>query len=193
MSFSDHCITGSSNARALSVQWVIIVHWKCLSFALSHFMPTFLVNPSQETNSHLLYKFEAPMMILVCSFLLNIRQYLAMWSAVGVLRKTLLNGWPSGCTKDVLEKLVPHTNLNKLQIHNYGGKRFRGWLGDYSFCNIVSLSFQNCEIFCILLPLRKLPSLKHFSIEGFDELVAVGPEFYGNYSLVAQRFYLLKY
>ena len=38
---------------------------ECLSFALSHFMPTFLVNPLQETDSYLLYKFEAPMMILV--------------------------------------------------------------------------------------------------------------------------------
>ena len=44
---------------------MIIVYWKCLSFALSHFMPTFLVNPLQETDSYLLYKFEAPMMILV--------------------------------------------------------------------------------------------------------------------------------
>ena len=88
-----------------------------------------------------------------------------------------MNGWPLGCTKDVLEKLVPHTNLNKLQIHNYGGTRFQGWLGDDSICNIVSVSLQNCENFCILLPLGKLPSLKHFFIEGFDEVVAVGPEF----------------
>ena len=108
------------------------------------------------------------------------------------MRKALLNGWPLGCTKDVLEKLVPHTNLNKLQIHNYGGKRFRGWLGDDSFCNIVSISFQNCENFCILLPLGKLPSLKHLSIEGFDELVTVVPEFYGNYSLEAQQFLSLE-
>ena len=87
---------------------------------------------------------------------------------------------------------MPQTNLNKLQIHNYGGTRFRGWLGDDSFCNNVSVSFQNCENFCILLPLGKLPSLKHFSIEGFDELVVVGAEFYGNYSLAAQRFLSLE-
>ena len=35
----------------------------------SHFMPTFLVNPSQETDSYLLYKFEAPMTILVAVIL----------------------------------------------------------------------------------------------------------------------------
>ena len=108
------------------------------------------------------------------------------------MRKALLNGWPSDCTKDVLEKLVSHTNLNKLQIHNYGGTRFRGWLGDDSFCNIVSVSFQNCENFCIMLPLGKIPSLKHLSIKGFDELVAVGPEFYGNNSLAAQQFISLE-
>ncbi|XP_065625694.1 uncharacterized protein LOC136065856 [Quercus suber] len=132
----------------------------------------------EETDSYLLYMFEAPMMILVAVILKAL--------AVGILRKALLNGWPSGCTKDVLEKLVPRTNLNKLQIHNYGGTRFRCWLGYDSFCNIVSVSFQNCENFCILLPVGKLPSLKHLSIEGFDELVAVGPEFYGKNSLVAQ-------
>ena len=103
--------------------------------------------------------------------------FIFLRSAVGILRKALLNGWPLGCTKDVLEKLVPHTNLNKLQIHNYGGTRFQGWLGDDSICNIVSVSLQNGENFCILLPLGKLPSLKHFFIEGFDEVVAVGPEF----------------
>uniref|UniRef100_A0A7N2LCT2 R13L1/DRL21-like LRR repeat region domain-containing protein n=1 Tax=Quercus lobata TaxID=97700 RepID=A0A7N2LCT2_QUELO len=122
-------------------------------------MPTFLVNTSQATDSYLLYKFEAPMMILVAVILKALYTKSPGIIAVGIWRKALLNGWPSGCTKDVLEKLVPHTNVNKLQIHNYGGTRFRGWLGDDSFCNI---------------------------------LVAVGPEFYGNNSLVAQRFLSLE-
>ena len=65
-------------------------------------------------------------------------------------------------------------------------------VGDDSICNIVSVSLQNCENFSILLPLGKLPSLKHFFIEGCDELVAVGPEFYGNNSLAAQRFLSLE-
>ena len=99
---------------------------------------------------------------------------------------------PQAAQRMYLRSLCLIQNLNRLQIHNYGGTRFRGQLGDYSFCNIVSVSFQNCENFCILLPLGKLPSLKHFSIEGFDELVAVGPEFYGNNSLATQRFLSLK-
>ena len=48
---------------------MIIVYWKCLSFSLSHVMPTFLVNTLQETNSYSLYKFEASMMILVAVIL----------------------------------------------------------------------------------------------------------------------------
>nr|POE57936.1 putative disease resistance protein [Quercus suber] len=91
---------------------------------------------------------EAALVLCLCSPIL----ISSTRSAVGILLKALLNGWPSGCTKDVLEKLVPHTNLNKLQIHNYGGTRF----------------------------------------QGFDELVAVGPEFYGNNSLAAQRFLSLE-
>ncbi|KAG6679769.1 hypothetical protein I3842_13G008700 [Carya illinoinensis] len=94
--------------------------------------------------------------------------------------------WGYGKTDDtkgeryILEKLVPHTNLKKLQVHNYGGTRFPGWLGDRSFHNMVSVSLQNCEYCLILPPLGQLPSLKHLSIEGFDGVVTVGPEFYGS-------------
>ena len=96
------------------------------------------------------------------------------------------------CERNVLENLVPHTNLKKFQIHNYGGTRFPDWLGDESFCNIVSVSLYNCENCCVLPPLGQLPSLKHLSIEGFDGVVAVGPEFYGNSSLVTQPFQSLE-
>ncbi|KAG2678884.1 hypothetical protein I3760_11G024800 [Carya illinoinensis] len=83
--------------------------------------------------------------------------------------------WGYGKTDDtkgeryILEKLVPHTNLKKLQVHNYGGTRFPGWLGDRSFHNMVSVSLQNCEYCLILPPLGQLPSLKHLSIEGLME------------------------
>ncbi|KAL4600864.1 hypothetical protein ACB092_11G230600, partial [Castanea dentata] len=96
------------------------------------------------------------------------------------------------CERNVLEKLVPHTNLKKFQIHNYGGTRFPDWLGDESFCNILSVSLHDCANCCVLPSLGQLPSLKHLSIEGFDEVVAVGPEFYGNSSLVSQPFQSLE-
>ncbi|CAL5361702.1 unnamed protein product [Camellia sinensis] len=35
--------------------------------------------------------------------------------------------------RDVLDKLKPHTNLNMLEIKNFGGTRFPDWLGDKSY------------------------------------------------------------
>jgi Leucine-rich repeat (LRR) protein len=107
--------------------------------------------------------------------------------------------WGFGNTDDskreryVLEKLVPHTNLKKLQIHNYGGTRFPDWLGNHSFCSMVSVSLHNCENCFMLPPLGQLPSLKQLSIEGFDGVVTVGPEFYGNGSQPFLSLEILKF
>ncbi|XP_054817044.1 putative disease resistance RPP13-like protein 1 [Prosopis cineraria] len=82
--------------------------------------------------------------------------------------------------KDVLEKLQPHQNLRKLSIRNYGGIEFPNWFTGLSFPNIVSLKLRNCNN-CSSLPLATLlPSLNSLSIIGFANLVAIGPEFYGN-------------
>ncbi|KAF7824658.1 putative disease resistance protein [Senna tora] len=84
--------------------------------------------------------------------------------------------------KDVLEKLQPHQNLKKLSIRNYGGIEFPDWLADLSLSNVVSLKLSNCKN-CLSLPsLGLLTSLKSLSIIGFDSVVAIGPEFYGNTS-----------
>ena len=63
---------------------------------------------------------------------------------VGLVEKTQLDEilleW-SGDTvdpknkRDVLEQLVPHTNLKKLSISFYCGMRFPSWLGEFSFSN----------------------------------------------------------
>ncbi|XP_018817378.1 putative disease resistance protein At3g14460 isoform X2 [Juglans regia] len=111
----------------------------------------------------------------------------------------LVLDWGYGNTDDtnqvryVLEKLVPHTTLKKLQVHNYGGTRFPHWLGDRVFCNIISVSLHDCEHCCILPPLGQLHSLKHLSIEGFDGVVTVGPEFYGNSSQPFPSLEILKF
>ncbi|KAL7262841.1 hypothetical protein ACSBR1_001077 [Camellia fascicularis] len=103
--------------------------------------------------------------------------------------KTLVLSWDSGITndseseRDLLDKLQPHTNLKHLEINRYRGTGFPEWLGDQSFCNMVSLRLQNCED-CFFLPsLGQLPSLKHLSISGMPRITKVGPEFYGDCSL----------
>ncbi|THG23729.1 hypothetical protein TEA_019526 [Camellia sinensis var. sinensis] len=102
---------------------------------------------------------------------------------------TLVLSWDSGnpndseSERDVLDKLQPHTNLKHLEVNRYRGTRFPEWLGDQSFCNMVSLSLQNCED-CFFLPLLgQLPSLKHLTISGMPSITKVGPEFYGDCSL----------
>uniref|UniRef100_A0A2N9GCX1 NB-ARC domain-containing protein n=1 Tax=Fagus sylvatica TaxID=28930 RepID=A0A2N9GCX1_FAGSY len=80
---------------------------------------------------------------------------------------------------DVLEQLVPHTNLKKLIISFYCGTRFPPWLGDFSFPNMVFLCLSKCKNCLDLPPLRQLPSLKFLIIEWMDLVKRVGPEFCG--------------
>nr|POF11749.1 putative disease resistance rpp13-like protein 1 [Quercus suber] len=80
---------------------------------------------------------------------------------------------------DVLEQLIPHTNLKKLSIRFYSGTRFPHWLGDFSFSNIFFLRLSSCKN-CIDLPLLgQLPSLKVLIIESMNAVKRVGPEFCG--------------
>ncbi|GFZ02616.1 NB-ARC domain-containing disease resistance protein [Actinidia rufa] len=82
--------------------------------------------------------------------------------------------------RDVLGKLQPHTNLNRLGIKNYGGTRFPDWLGDQSFCNMVSLHFENCKYCSSLPPLGQLPYLKRLTIKKMQGITKVGSEFFGD-------------
>ena len=67
--------------------------------------------------------------------------------------------------REVLEQLVPHTNLKKLSISFYCGTRFPSWLGDFSFTNMVFLRLSKCKNCLHLPPLRQLPALKVLIIE----------------------------
>ncbi|KAJ7982365.1 Disease resistance protein [Quillaja saponaria] len=84
--------------------------------------------------------------------------------------------------RDVLEKLKPHTNLKNLTIRNYGGTRLPDWFANGSLSTIVSLELSGCKYCFSLPPLGQLSSLKGLSISGFDAIVAIGSDFYGNNS-----------
>ncbi|KAF5445891.1 hypothetical protein F2P56_031566 [Juglans regia] len=82
--------------------------------------------------------------------------------------------------RTVLDNLQAYTNLKSLTIDYYGGKSFPDWVGHLSFSNMSSICLQNCKHCCSLPPLGQLPFLQNLHICEFDELVTVGPEFYGS-------------
>ncbi|XP_028757286.1 putative disease resistance RPP13-like protein 1 [Neltuma alba] len=93
-----------------------------------------------------------------------------------------INNKKSPHDKDVLENFQPHENLKKLSIGNYGGIDFPNWLANPSLSNLMSLELRHCK-YCISLPsIGLFPSLKSLSIIGFDNIVAIGPEFCGSSS-----------
>ncbi|PON86923.1 NB-ARC domain containing protein [Trema orientale] len=87
--------------------------------------------------------------------------------------------------KGVLDMLSPSIALKELEIIGYPGTTFSNWVGDGSLIgNIVYVELSNCRNCLSLPPLGQLLSLKILIISGFDKLETVGPEFYGNGSVV---------
>ncbi|XP_060669083.1 putative disease resistance RPP13-like protein 1 [Ziziphus jujuba] len=101
------------------------------------------------------------------------------------LIRELLLEWKGDSTQDsheawkVLETLQPHTaNLEYLEIRNYKGRSFPGWIGHPSFSCLGSVELSNCKNCCWLPPLGQLPSLGSLSIRGFDMVERIGNEFF---------------
>ncbi|KAF5469794.1 hypothetical protein F2P56_010354 [Juglans regia] len=82
--------------------------------------------------------------------------------------------------RGVLENLQPHENLKSLSIGHYGGRGFPDWIGGLPSLSKVELI--DCKYCSALPPLGHLPFLNKLYIKGLDEVVTVGPEFYGNSS-----------
>ncbi|KAM5550917.1 hypothetical protein ABKV19_027321 [Rosa sericea] len=80
--------------------------------------------------------------------------------------------------REVLEKLQPHMNLERLTINGYGGKIFPGWSEYYPSSGLVYLNLVNCENCVSLPPLGQLPSLTELHISGLHGVVSIGSEFY---------------
>ncbi|BFG20650.1 hypothetical protein CerSpe_069230 [Prunus speciosa] len=81
--------------------------------------------------------------------------------------------------KDVLDKLQPCVNLEKLTIRFYGGTNFPNWLGDSSFSNIQVMHLSDCSYCWSLPPVGQLPALKELCIERIKFVKTIGVEFYG--------------
>nr|XP_048318201.1 putative disease resistance protein At3g14460 [Ziziphus jujuba var. spinosa] len=94
--------------------------------------------------------------------------------------------------RDVLDELLPHTNLKGLKIFGYGGTRFPNWLGDNFFGNIVSIELSGCKFCNSLPPLGQLPSLQSLHVVRLNGVVNVGAEFYGNSSSMIKPFISLE-
>ncbi|XP_057749250.1 putative disease resistance protein At3g14460 [Arachis stenosperma] len=79
----------------------------------------------------------------------------------------------------VLNMLVPHQNVKRLKIQNFGGSMLPNWLGSSAFSRMVVLQLVDCKT-CLSLPsLGQLPSLEKLSIAKMRGLQRIGPEFYG--------------
>ncbi|ONI14538.1 hypothetical protein PRUPE_4G286000 [Prunus persica] len=95
--------------------------------------------------------------------------------------------------KDVLDKLQPCVNLEKLTIRFYGGTNFPNWLGDSSFSNIQVMHLSDCSYCWSLPPVGRLPALKELCIERMKFVKTIGVEFYGrNGAYLTQPFQSLE-
>ncbi|KNA19228.1 hypothetical protein SOVF_063530 [Spinacia oleracea] len=79
---------------------------------------------------------------------------------------------------DVLAGLQPHKTLTELQIINYGGSSFPGWLTSPT-CRLVSIHVQHCRQNDVLPSLGQLPFLKNLHIEGMCYVKYVDSHFCG--------------
>jgi Leucine-rich repeat (LRR) protein len=69
-------------------------------------------------------------------------------------------------SKDVLEGLRPHPNLQELMIEGYGATNFPVWMiQDHIFTKLHSLHVENCRFLGALPPFGNFPSLKHLTLD----------------------------
>ncbi|XVF82113.1 hypothetical protein PTKIN_Ptkin16aG0018600 [Pterospermum kingtungense] len=80
---------------------------------------------------------------------------------------------------NVLDRLQPGENLERLEIKNFFGMRLPRWLGNASFSKMQSLTLESCKNCNSLPPLGQLPSLKALVMLDLAGLKTLGGEFYG--------------
>ncbi|KAK6240167.1 hypothetical protein QUC31_005636 [Theobroma cacao] len=80
----------------------------------------------------------------------------------------------------VIEGLQPSFELKKLEIKNYVGSKFPGWLMNPCLTNLVELSLIKCQR-CVQLPLlQKLPALEVLTINEMEATMYFCNDLQGN-------------
>lgn len=91
---------------------------------------------------------------------------------------------PSENVENVLEGLKPPTNLEQLEIKEYGGINFPEWMTAIvplsSYTSLVQIKLYYFKRCTHLSPLAQLPSLKFLLLISFPALRKIGTEFYGD-------------
>ncbi|KAL3834666.1 hypothetical protein ACJIZ3_009402 [Penstemon smallii] len=74
--------------------------------------------------------------------------------------------------EDVLEELIPHTNVGGIKISGYHGSRFPSWIAtpscSYLLRNLVKIILENCNMCRKIPPLGHLVCLKFAEINNMD-------------------------
>ncbi|TXG55941.1 hypothetical protein EZV62_017254 [Acer yangbiense] len=84
----------------------------------------------------------------------------------------------------VLEKLRPHTNIEKISIEGYNGTRLPDWLGDSAFDNMVILRISDCKNCSSFPPLGQLSSLQELRIKKCPKLDGKLPDHFPSLELL---------
>ncbi|GKV29290.1 hypothetical protein SLEP1_g38228 [Rubroshorea leprosula] len=74
--------------------------------------------------------------------------------------------------EDVLEGLQPHSNIRRLQIAGYGGRKLASWM--LSLNNLVVLTIDNCKMLHRIPDISGLLSLQRLHVHGCDEVTSLG-------------------
>ncbi|KAH7677543.1 P-loop containing nucleoside triphosphate hydrolase protein [Dioscorea alata] len=84
----------------------------------------------------------------------------------------------------VLENLQPGTNISKLVIEGYVGKKFPTWMMDLplQLPNLVNLTLDSCIRCETLPPLGQLPHLKVLKVRNLLSIKCIDSEFYGGHA-----------
>ncbi|XP_073001709.1 putative disease resistance protein RGA1 isoform X1 [Typha latifolia] len=98
------------------------------------------------------------------------------------IQKLTLN-WTEGYDKcsrslevdeQVLDTVEPHSNLKKLTIEYYMGRRSPHWMSLQSLSKLVSIKLRKCDGWEDLSPLGQLPYLESLQLYGMRSLKSVG-------------------